>query len=495
MKKLIIILLAIVFITGNSFCAFDDMYSTSIRAQGMGGAFCGLSDDAHSWLINPAGLGKIESTNIGLSYSQLYPGLVNDNISQNLVGVAYPKDNYIVGLTYASLSSQKYTELLYSISAAKQFFIDDLYFGINVKSLGWTGTELKYFNNTGESLAKTNFGVDLGVLYAVSEELDWGTNLINLNQPDIGSKIQEELPLKIRTGICYKYSEELNVLMDAEIDNNLIVGGPQFSAGIEKWFKEKQYAVRGGMQSSLEGNSISLGASYRKDMNKDLLGIEIAYILPMEMKQSSIMRFSLLYWPGTVKADKTEEVKEEQIEIPADEFEEVEEDLAPGIEEKKEEKVETPAVIVPASGSKNIEETIEMIKSGKIAGVKFDKNGKNITGGTETLDKIGQSLATNTKIKIKIESHTPTTGDPLDNIDISNNQAKKVKDYFIEKYKISADRIECLGWGGMMPIYDVEEEIEENVIDEEGMEIKRKVKRKIPENIEKNRRIEFSIIK
>jgi len=467
--------------------AFEQMVNTSVRAQGMGGAFSAISSDADSWQINPAGLGQLYLPNIGLSHSVLYPGLVNDNIAMDFLGFAYPlylkpSWNYpiVFGLTSANLSSAKYTENMYIISLARQLFLEELYFGMNYKSFIWNSGQTIYFNQQSEDLGKGNSGIDLGVQYGITEEILYGVNLININQPDIGTKVEVKIPMKLKTGICYSPDENFNIAMDMESNVGIEVGNPLLSIGSELWFRERSLALRCGWQTVIDGGNISFGATYRKYINNNQLGFDFAFIQPVRMKELPVYRLAMLFWFG--EGEKEEETIEKT------------EKKIPFFEEKKAEK---PVEVVPSleKGKAKINEIVEMIKAGKLEEVKFKPETTEIIRGYETLDKIGEILTEYPGLKIKIEAYAAPIGDSKVNLEISDRQAVKVRDYIVEKFKIAAVRMVPVGHGGSRAIYTIEEQMTvQGPPGEDGKPTTTMQVRTIPENIEKNRRIEFSII-
>lgn len=98
---------------------------------------------------------------------------------------------------------------------------------------------------------------------------------------------------------------------------------------------------------------------------------------------------------------------------------------------------------------------------------KFDLKPESVT----ELDKLVQFLQTNPKLKVEIGGHTDNQGNKQNNMTLSNNRAKAVYDYLIEK-KINPTQISYKGYAETQPIADNLTEI----------------------NRSKNRRTEFKII-
>jgi len=60
-------------------------------------------------------------------------------------------------------------------------------------------------------------------------------------------------------------------------------------------------------------------------------------------------------------------------------------------------------------------------------------------------------LKNNPNVDIEIQGHTDSVGQPKDNMILSDNRAKAVKDYFIA-HGISKDRLFTKGYGATRPI-------------------------------------------
>ncbi len=88
------------------------------------------------------------------------------------------------------------------------------------------------------------------------------------------------------------------------------------------------------------------------------------------------------------------------------------------------------------------------------------------------LDKIGQLLSDNPKLKLRIEGYTDSLGADDKNLELSENRANAIKTYLIQDFSIDPTRLEIKGYGEANPIAD----------------------NKTEEGRAKNRRIEFVVI-
>ena len=84
----------------------------------------------------------------------------------------------------------------------------------------------------------------------------------------------------------------------------------------------------------------------------------------------------------------------------------------------------------------------------------FDLNKAELkTESQAELDKLVQLLNENPTLKIEISGHTDNIGKPADNLLLSNNRAKAVVNYLINK-KIPATRLTAKGYGETKPVAD-----------------------------------------
>jgi outer membrane protein OmpA-like peptidoglycan-associated protein len=72
---------------------------------------------------------------------------------------------------------------------------------------------------------------------------------------------------------------------------------------------------------------------------------------------------------------------------------------------------------------------------------------------TAELDKVVQLLNDNPKLKIQINGHTDNVGAVKDNLQLSNNRAKTVVGYLLQK-GIAAARVTAKGFGSTKPVAD-----------------------------------------
>ena len=105
-----------------------------------------------------------------------------------------------------------------------------------------------------------------------------------------------------------------------------------------------------------------------------------------------------------------------------------------------------------AQSAPDISKTI--LSSGRYVthGIQFDINSATLKPESKpVLQQIAEALASAATLKVRIEGHTDSTGDPAKNLDLSKRRAESVKKALVEQYKISADRLNTDGFGDTKP--------------------------------------------
>ena len=80
--------------------------------------------------------------------------------------------------------------------------------------------------------------------------------------------------------------------------------------------------------------------------------------------------------------------------------------------------------------------------------IKFELDSYELTQTAQQhLDELGEELATSESIRISLQGHTDMYGPASYNEDLSIRRAESAKDYLVDIFKISPDRIVTLGFG------------------------------------------------
>lgn len=97
----------------------------------------------------------------------------------------------------------------------------------------------------------------------------------------------------------------------------------------------------------------------------------------------------------------------------------------------------------------------KLFKEGKIAlqGILFDHNKATVKEESKPLlGEIANFLKANPNVVIFVVGHTDMTGEVAYNIDLSNQRAKSVTDYLINKHQIASGRLLPYGVGPLAPV-------------------------------------------
>ena len=262
--------------------AFDEL-NIGARPQGLGGAFTAISDDANALFYNPAGLSYLKKSELTSNYGRLFMGLDdNSSIGSSFVGYAHPTEKYgTPGISWYNLSlGSLYDETAIALSYAYPFskymsagvslknlsrsFGSDDYTKNAVDANGYTRLEIDgkagdpVFDNGKKSSTLTG---DVGLLYSYSKNISLGISAKNITKPDIGLTSSDKLSAVYRGGVAYKASDYLFSVETASKDDDINI-----LTGAEKWFSQKNIAVRGGLSlGSRRWRTITVGSSLRFD--------------------------------------------------------------------------------------------------------------------------------------------------------------------------------------------------------------------------------------
>lgn len=275
------------------------------RPAGMGGAFTAIADDSTGPLWNPSGIAQMSYSEASFMYSNYYTGLdlkaADESVTLgfNYLSFVTPKLGFgSIGLSWANFStSNLYNEDTYTLTYAKKLndwitLTPEVFAGFNLKYLNHAYTLDKYakldpvfVNGT----SKDAVAVDLGVLIKPYDKISIGLAGKNLNQPDVGLKDKDIVPMEILVGAAYRWTP-ITPLFDVKIRD----GNTRFSLGAESWLFEENLGIRAGFNTT----EATVGLSFA-GIRSDVLGLNLDYsfILPLKIQESSgSHRISLGIW-------------------------------------------------------------------------------------------------------------------------------------------------------------------------------------------------------
>ncbi|HAV22118.1 MAG TPA: hypothetical protein DCX46_01195 [Bacteroidetes bacterium] len=183
----------------------------SARAVTLGGSLISLADDPNVLFSNPAGIARLRSINVSTSYTQLFSGISDDNLSY-FSGTAVADLGLVgnLGLGLRSFSSNTWKENELVGSYAQELF-DFLSIGGSAKLLQWsTPAPSGRLAVPEEGFSNVSVSFDIGAQSQVRDivpdnDVRFGIFFGDITRPSIaanGSK-HAKLDLKMSAGAAY----------------------------------------------------------------------------------------------------------------------------------------------------------------------------------------------------------------------------------------------------------------------------------------------------
>lgn len=275
--------------------AFESIGLTA-RAMGMGGAYSAVARDTSALIWNPAGVARMSSPEIGISYVELY-GL----LGYSFIGWGHPiRTGQTVGAAVMSSSdtegiSQERIVLLSAATRIRQF---PLHVGVSVKSFS-TAVNLEPGVPLGNG---AGWGIDLGVHYALKisggavsqranfENIAFGLMLPNLlsrvaYRREAAARYTESLLREWRVG-CAVTLNPLLASFELENGQPLIGGEYRFDSG------DNTFALRLGWRWT---QGVSRGLTIGCGYHGGNLALDYAFVNGHPAVQSSRFSMRLFY--------------------------------------------------------------------------------------------------------------------------------------------------------------------------------------------------------
>jgi hypothetical protein len=280
------------------------------RANGMGGAFAAVADDATATYYNPAGLAFLEGREFSLTHSPWLPALVDD-MYYEFVGYAQPFKAWAGGLggnlVFLSMGKSTRTDEygneegeIYSYDLALTVsygtkLMENLAAGLSLK---WIREEL----DSKEGAVGNTYAVEIGVLYRTPiRGLRVAGMLQNLG-PDIAYIDESEaspIPTCLRLGLAYEAINKPPYQLLVAFDYEKIMVGLnrvwwktdgkstlsdelaecRIGGGVEFWFNDL-VAVRSGYYLDAEASNKPNGPSFGGSLKYSMLEFDFAFVAP-----------------------------------------------------------------------------------------------------------------------------------------------------------------------------------------------------------------------
>lgn len=233
--------------------------TVGIRAQGMGGAFVAVADDASATWWNPAGLATGAYFNSILEYDRAREP---DGPRAQGFAMAFPA----LGLSYYRLpiSQMRPADSTGQAAASRQDERVLNRFGASVgQSLGShfvLASTLQLLRAEGD----THAGLDVGAMANFSG-LRIGLTVKNLGEPSFGAGIDRlDLVRQVRTGMALVGRgrgalDQVAVAVDADLTRTPTAAGDErhLAAGLELWTAQRRVGIRAGASRNTIGDTRS----------------------------------------------------------------------------------------------------------------------------------------------------------------------------------------------------------------------------------------------
>ncbi len=273
-------------VTGASFLKIG----MGVRPVGMGGAFCGVSDDVNAIYWNPAGLINLSGREFTAVHTEWFEGITHQFLGY---GQKWGEKSAWGGsITYLSakdtarsewgedLGSFTIRDAAYTLAYSQQ---------LNKSMAG--GVNLKYISQKLEEEKASGIGADLGLFYETPlKNLTCGLNIQNIGTEMKFVSEGDPLPFNIKFGSGYRLLDDiLTLALDINLpgDNNLYI-----NLGGEYWLQD-MLALRLGYRSDLGDikGGISIGIGYELDR----YNVDYAFVSYGDLGDTSRISFSIMF--------------------------------------------------------------------------------------------------------------------------------------------------------------------------------------------------------
>jgi len=232
MKKLSLFFVCIFVVTCRTFGAGEQQVAGS-RGLAMGSATVAISD---FWSVfnNPAGISWGKGIKAGFSFENRY---LLKELSYKIIGLTLPLKAGTLGIVASQYGYSNYSEMKAGLSFSRKF---GKYFSAAV--------QLDYFRiQIAESYGNKNLlSFEIGLLYKANRNISFGLHLLNPVPVKVSAHPAEHLPLTVRLGIAYTFSDAFVAILEAEKD---LINKPIIKAGAEYHFA-KSFSARIGISTN-----------------------------------------------------------------------------------------------------------------------------------------------------------------------------------------------------------------------------------------------------
>jgi len=235
------------------------------RPLAMGGAFCAVADDVNSVYYNPAGLTRVEKSEVAATFLKYF-----EDVNAGFIGYASAVDSKSAigaGITYLQVGNMERRDVNETLNGEFNSTDMALFMNYASKKIGAdlledlsVGCGLKLISQEIDNEKAFTAAIDLAAFYPADKKLSFGLNIQNIGYGIKFVNDRDPLPLNVKFGAAYKPVVNLTVACD--LDEYIIDNKFYASLGAEYWIK----------------NMLALRAGYRygydtKALGNDLVGL------------------------------------------------------------------------------------------------------------------------------------------------------------------------------------------------------------------------------
>jgi len=280
----------------------------SVRAVGLGGAYCAIAEGPDAPSYNVAGIAQSLGPEGQFAYIKPFVGLDKVDLGFSYASCIVPTGKIgALGLSWESFASPDlYREdagLLSFASRLNSFFpllIPEVSFGAGLKYLSHAFVPDEYtlhddLFRAGRS--KGAFSCDLGLLIRQDcqrkDGLSFGIAARNIIPADVGLSSKDIAPIQYRTGVAYNFGEllllEQYIIEDAKISLDFSRRGNDWHRwddwnvhlGWEHWFASRTFGMRAGANMREAAIGIACNVSRLKPFD---FGLDYTFVYPFQIQ-------------------------------------------------------------------------------------------------------------------------------------------------------------------------------------------------------------------
>lgn len=241
--KIIILFFSLMIIPGSVLGAGASFLKMDVgaRASAMGGAYTALANDVTSIYWNPAGLAKLNRTELNFMHNKWFA-----DINYEFFAAAYPIENLTFATSFTYLYMDDIKEVLRDTGGngngrywetGKMFTAEDMALSVAfAQALAenlFMGANFKYIYESIENESASGFAMDVGAIFNPSNKLGFGLVVQNIGPNMKFIKDEFALPLTYRAGVAYQLGKNFNLAFDIKKTKDEKL---DFVAGIESLF-------------------------------------------------------------------------------------------------------------------------------------------------------------------------------------------------------------------------------------------------------------------